>query len=69
MTTDNTHRPTTVGKTRFYQGENKTQPLFCIEPGIPCQAAREQASELMSYAHDLALTGLHPRRRRELWRH
>ena len=69
MTTDNTHRPTTVGKTRFYQGENKTQPLFCIEPGIPCQAAREQASELMSYAHDLAMAGLHPRRRRELWRH
>jgi hypothetical protein len=28
MTADNTHLPTTVGKTRFYQGENKTQPLF-----------------------------------------
>ena len=27
---------TTVGKTKFYQGEKKTQPLFCIEPGIPC---------------------------------
>ena len=34
----------TVGKTTFYQGENHTHPLFRIEPGIPCQNAREQAS-------------------------
>ena len=67
MTTEDTHRPTTVGKTRFYQGENKTQPLFCIEPGIPCQAAREQASELMSYAHDLALTGLLEDNQKLIW--
>ncbi|NIE78512.1 DUF3077 domain-containing protein [Pantoea sp. Ap-967] len=58
MTTDNPQRPTTVGKTRYYQGENQTQPLFCIEPGIPCEYAREQASELMGYARDLTLTGL-----------
>ena len=47
MPTDNTTEPTTVGKTCFYQGENNTHPLFRIEPGIPCQDAREQASELM----------------------
>lgn len=35
-----------------------TQPLFCIEPGIPCQEAREQASELMGYVRDMTLTGL-----------
>ncbi|MFJ4346805.1 DUF3077 domain-containing protein [Pseudomonas sp. NPDC089401] len=58
MTTDTTHHHTTVGKTRFYQGENQTQPLFRIEPGIPCKYAREQASELMGYARDLTLTGL-----------
>ncbi|BCJ07984.1 hypothetical protein PRtIB026_A23290 [Pseudomonas sp. RtIB026] len=45
MITDDT--PTTVGKTKFYQGEGQTDPLFCIEPGIPCLHARDQASELM----------------------
>lgn len=35
MDTENT-TPTTDGKTRFYQGAGQTQPLFCIEPGIPC---------------------------------
>ncbi|QCI15430.1 DUF3077 domain-containing protein [Pseudomonas putida] len=49
---------TTVGKTKFYQGENQTQPLFCIEPGIPCQFAREQASELFGYVQELTVTGL-----------
>lgn len=47
MTTEDTR--CTVGKTIFYQGENQTHPLFRIEPGIPCQNAREQASELMGY--------------------
>ena len=56
MTTDDTK--TTVGKTRFYQGEKETQPLFCIEPGIPCQDAREQASELMGVVRDLTITGV-----------
>ncbi|MFJ4347290.1 DUF3077 domain-containing protein [Pseudomonas sp. NPDC089401] len=56
MTKDETK--TTVGKTRFFQGEHQTQPLFCIEPGIPCQYAREQASELMGYVRDLTLSGL-----------
>lgn len=32
--------PRTVGRTKFYQGEGMTAPLFCIEPGI---------SELMGY--------------------
>jgi len=58
MTTDDTQRHTTVGKTRFYQAEGQTQPLFRIEPGIPCQAAREQASELMGYVRDMTLTGV-----------
>lgn len=39
--------PCTLGQTVFYQGENHTHALFRIEPGIPCQQAREQASELM----------------------
>ena len=48
MNTDGTHF--TVGKTTFFLGENQTHPLFRIEPGIPCQNAREQASELMDDA-------------------
>ncbi|MFK5733540.1 DUF3077 domain-containing protein [Pseudomonas urmiensis] len=54
----NTSVNTTVGKTKFYQGEGLTQPLFCIEPGIPCQHAREQASELMGCVRDLTITGV-----------
>jgi hypothetical protein len=56
MTTDNTHF--TVGKTTFFQGENHTHPLFRIESGIPCQDAREQASELMGYVRDMTIAGL-----------
>ena len=56
MTTENTK--TTVGKTFFFQAEGHTQPLFCIAPGIPCQSAREQASELMGYVRDMTLTGV-----------
>lgn len=41
MTTDDTKAKTTVGKTKFYQGAGMTEPLFCIEPGIPCHYARE----------------------------
>ena len=58
MTTENTKPNTTVGKTMFYQGENKTHALFCIASGIPCQDAREQASELMGYVRDLTIDGL-----------
>jgi len=58
MTTDTTKVKTTVGKTKFFQGEKNPQPLFCIEPGIPCQAAREQASELMGCVRDLTIAGL-----------
>ncbi|MBC3488386.1 DUF3077 domain-containing protein [Pseudomonas kermanshahensis] len=58
MTTGANKAPTTVGKTKFYQGEKKTQPLFCIEPGIPCQDAREQASELMGVVRDLTIAGV-----------
>ncbi|MDR6712528.1 hypothetical protein J2W83_002129 [Pseudomonas hunanensis] len=58
MSTDETKPNTTVGKTRFDQGEGMTQPLFCIEPGIPCQHAREQASELMGCVSELTITGV-----------
>lgn len=58
MTKDDTPQKTTVGKTKFYQGKGMTQPLFCVEPGIPCQHAREQASELMGYVRDMTLTGV-----------
>ncbi|QXH51065.1 DUF3077 domain-containing protein [Pseudomonas fakonensis] len=53
-----TEHQTTVGKTCFYQGEGHTQPLFRIEPGIPCRQAREQASELMGCVRDLTLSGV-----------
>ena len=56
MTRDDTHF--TVGKTTFFQGENHTHPLFRIEPVIPCQDAREQASELMGYVRDMTIAGL-----------
>ena len=57
----------TVGETKFYQGENHTYPLFRIEPGIPCQMAREQASELMGYARDLSIDGLMEEKPAMLW--
>ncbi|NIE73925.1 DUF3077 domain-containing protein [Pantoea sp. Ap-967] len=65
MSTDNT--PCTVGKTKFYQGENRTHPLFSIEPGIPCQHAREQASELLGYAQELTASGLMDDNPRLVW--
>jgi hypothetical protein len=67
MPTDNTPEPATVGKTCFYQGENHTHPLFRIEPGIPCQDAREQASELMGYVRDLIITGLMDGDQKLIW--
>ncbi|QCI15346.1 DUF3077 domain-containing protein [Pseudomonas putida] len=57
----------TPGETRFYQGEGQTQPLFRIEPGIHCQFAREQASELMGYARDMTLDGLMERNHTLIW--
>lgn len=65
MTTDHTH--ITVGKTTFFQGENHTLPLFRIEPGIPCQHAREQASELMGYVRELTLIGLLDEKPAMIW--
>lgn len=59
--------PCTLGQTVFYQGENHTHPLFRIEPGIPCQLAREQASELMGYARDLTLEGLMEDKPKLIW--
>lgn len=56
MTTEDTK--CTVGKTIFFQGEKQSLPLFRTEAGIPCQNAREQASELMGYALDLTIDGL-----------
>ncbi|CAM4060510.1 hypothetical protein CCOS865_02629 [Pseudomonas reidholzensis] len=58
MSTEEETPNTTVGKTKFYQGEGMTQPLFCIEPGIPCQHAREQASELLGVVRELTITGV-----------
>ncbi|NIE75371.1 DUF3077 domain-containing protein [Pantoea sp. Ap-967] len=55
MTADNR---TTPGKTCFYQGETFKQPLFQIAPGIPCQHARDQASELLGCVRDLTLTAV-----------
>ncbi|CRI58041.1 DUF3077 domain-containing protein [Pseudomonas sp. CCOS 191] len=63
MTTDTTPPHTTVGKTKFYQ----TDPLFCIEPGIPCQHARDQASELMGCVRDLTVTGIMEEKPQLLW--
>ncbi|RCL24398.1 hypothetical protein C6A77_16385 [Pseudomonas sp. AFG_SD02_1510_Pfu_092] len=57
----------TVGETIFYQGENQTHPLFRIEPGIPCENAREQASELMGYARDLTIDGLMEDKPKLIW--
>ena len=48
----------TVVEAVLYQGENRTQPLFRIERDIPCERAREQASELMGYVRDLTRKGL-----------
>ncbi|MFJ4385172.1 DUF3077 domain-containing protein [Pseudomonas sp. NPDC089408] len=67
MTTDEREPNTTVGKTIFYQGENKTHPLFCIAPGIPCQDARDQASELMGYVRDMTIDGLMDNKPQLLW--
>ncbi|MBH3462592.1 DUF3077 domain-containing protein [Pseudomonas putida] len=57
----------TAGETVFYQGENQTHPLFRIEPGIPCERAREQASELMGYARDLTVEGLMENKPAFIW--
>jgi len=65
VATEETHF--TVGKTTFYQGDNQTHPLFRIEPGIPCQSAREQASELMGYVRDLTIDGLMEDKPQLLW--
>ncbi|EST17774.1 hypothetical protein EDP1_496 [Pseudomonas putida S610] len=65
MTTDDIK--TTAGKAFFYQGEGQIHPLFCIAPGIPCQNAREQASELMGYARDLTIDGLMDNKPQLLW--
>jgi len=51
----------------FYQGENKTHALFCIASGIPCQDAREQASELKGYVRDLTIDGLMDNKPQLLW--
>jgi len=65
MNRDDTHF--TVGKTTFFQGENQTHSLFRIEPGIPCQNAREQASELMGYVRELTITGLMDEKPMMIW--
>ncbi|TLP59045.1 MULTISPECIES: DUF3077 domain-containing protein [Pseudomonas] len=67
MTTDDTMPKTTVGKTKFYQGEGHSEPLFCIEPGIPCQHAREQASELMGCVREMTLAGVLDKNEQLVW--
>ncbi|NIF27122.1 DUF3077 domain-containing protein [Pantoea sp. Tr-811] len=64
---DKSNVKTTVGKTKFYQGEKQTHPLFCIEPGISCQHAREQASELMGYVRDMTISGLMDEKPELIW--
>ncbi|MDH0733865.1 DUF3077 domain-containing protein [Pseudomonas sichuanensis] len=66
MPTDTPH--TTVGKTTFTQGEGSNrQPLFRIEPGIPCQHARDQASELLDCVRHLTLVGVMEQDPRMVW--
>ncbi|WP_110996154.1 DUF3077 domain-containing protein [Pseudomonas sichuanensis] len=67
MTTDNPTPPTTAGKTRFCQGQDNPQPLFRIEPGIPCDHAREQASELLDCVRHLTLLGVMEEDPRMVW--
>nr|WP_314478523.1 DUF3077 domain-containing protein [uncultured Pseudomonas sp.] len=67
MPAENKNDPTTVGKTCFHQGDNNTHPLFRIEPGIPCQDAREQASELMGYVCHMVIKGLMEGDQKLLW--
>ncbi|WP_460418595.1 DUF3077 domain-containing protein [Pseudomonas sp. microsymbiont 2] len=67
MSSNDTTPHTTVGKTKFYQGEGHTDALFCIEPGIPCQHARDQASELMGCVRDLTITGIMEEKPQMLW--
>lgn len=67
MTAEHNSTPTTVGKTCFYQGKGQSQSLFRIEPGIPCQYAREQASELMGYVRDMTLAGVMEDDSRLIW--
>jgi len=62
-----THIYTTVGQTTFYRDENHAQPLFRIEPGIPCQVAREHASELLDYARYLSFEGLMEDKPKMVW--
>ncbi|WP_459206897.1 DUF3077 domain-containing protein [Pseudomonas sp. MLB6B] len=59
--------PVTPGQTTFLQGEPQGQPLFRIEPGIPCQHAREQASEILGCVCDLMLSGIMDSKPQWLW--
>lgn len=67
MTTHNPTPPTTAGKIRFCQGQDSPQPLFRIEPGIPCDHAREQASELLDCVRHLTLLGVMEEDLRMVW--
>ena len=65
MITENTHF--TVGKTTVFQGENQTHPLLRIEAGIPCQLAREQASELMGHVRNMTISGVMVEKPELIW--
>nr|WP_225780733.1 DUF3077 domain-containing protein [Pseudomonas sp. Marseille-Q3773] len=45
----------------------QSHPLFRIEPGIPCRDAREQASELLGYVHELTILGLMEEKPMMIW--
>ncbi|MBF8651237.1 DUF3077 domain-containing protein [Pseudomonas putida] len=57
----------TAGRTKFYQGKQQTEPLLCIEPGILCEHARAQASELVGYAQELTISGLMGEKPKLVW--
>nr|WP_314492113.1 DUF3077 domain-containing protein [uncultured Pseudomonas sp.] len=63
----NTQIALTVGQTTFYRDENHAQPLFRIETGVPCQVAREHASELLDYARYLSFEGLMEEKPKMVW--
>ncbi|NIF27804.1 DUF3077 domain-containing protein [Pantoea sp. Tr-811] len=54
-------------RTPLCQRLSQTHPLFRIEPGIPCQDAREQASELMGYVRELTILGLMDEKPMMIW--
>ena len=57
----------TPGKTVFFQSSDCPTGLFRVMPGIPCEHARQQASELLDCSQELTLSGLMDERPRLIW--